>query len=78
MNTSTPGGYKALDFDNAVYNYRPGLAPQDSRLPPNYTQLLPEAAMAAFKAAKFEWGKVPQFVPPVEVRVKHVAQALFS
>jgi hypothetical protein len=34
--------------------------------------------MAAFKAAKFEWGNVPQFVPPVEVRVKHVAQALFS
>lgn len=69
---------KGLDFANAKYNYRPGLIPHDTKLPPNYTALLPEATLAAFKAMSFEWGKVPVWIPPVEVRVKHVGEALFS
>ncbi|KAF6764154.1 hypothetical protein DFP72DRAFT_870911 [Ephemerocybe angulata] len=69
---------KGPDFANAKYNYRPGLIPHDTKLPPNYTALLPEATLAAFKAMSFEWGKVPVWIPPVEVRVKHVAEALFS
>lgn len=66
------------DFANAVYNYRPNLIPHDSKLPPNYMELLPEGTLAAFQAMRFEWGKVPMWVPPVEVRVKKVGEALFS
>lgn len=69
---------KGPDFERAVYNYRPGLIPHDKNLPPNYAEVLPEKMMVAFKAMKFEWGNVPVWVPPVEVRTKNVGQALFS
>jgi nucleoporin NUP42 len=56
------------DFLNAPSTFRPGLTPYDSQLPPNYTTILPGLAMEAFKATKFEWGKVPEWIPPVELR----------
>jgi len=37
-------------------------------LPDNYMQLLPEAVKAAFESDKFEWGKVPEWIPPKELR----------
>ena len=40
--------------------------PCDSQLPSNYTTILPGLAMEAFKVPKFEWGKVPEWIPPVE------------
>jgi nucleoporin NUP42 len=37
-------------------------------LPPNYMALLPAAAKAAFEREQFEWGMVPEWVPPRELR----------
>jgi nucleoporin NUP42 len=37
-------------------------------LPPNYMDILPMDVKAAFAAEKFEWGKVPEWIPPKEVR----------
>jgi len=37
-------------------------------LPENYVEILPEVARAAFTAERFEWGGVPEWVPPREVR----------
>ncbi|KAG1735458.1 hypothetical protein EDB19DRAFT_1724599 [Suillus lakei] len=37
-------------------------------LPPNYMDLLPADVKAAFAAEKFEWGKIPEWIPPKEVR----------
>jgi len=48
--------------------YKPGVTPYDALLPPNYAGLLPETVVEAFKNEKFEFGKVPDWVPPVEFR----------
>jgi hypothetical protein len=47
---------------------RPGVDKHDGFLPQNYLDLLPPAARAAFEAAAFEWGNVPEMVPPIELR----------
>jgi nucleoporin NUP42 len=48
--------------------YRPGITPYDSQLPPNYVEMVPSVAVEAFKSKKFEWGKIPEWVPPIEFR----------
>ncbi|TFK29045.1 hypothetical protein FA15DRAFT_633053 [Coprinopsis marcescibilis] len=78
---TTPNTQGALDFHKAVYNYRPGIVPQDSRLPANYSEILPAGALVAFKGGKFEWGKVPEWIPPLELRQPQgpgKASAVFS
>ncbi|KAH7907520.1 hypothetical protein BJ138DRAFT_488074 [Hygrophoropsis aurantiaca] len=37
-------------------------------LPTNYADIIPADAKAAFQSEKFEWGKIPEWVPPKEVR----------
>ncbi|KAF9476715.1 hypothetical protein BDN70DRAFT_811804 [Pholiota conissans] len=39
-----------------------------STLPADYADILPQDAILAFKEAKFEFGSVPEWVPPVSVR----------
>ncbi|KAH6914552.1 hypothetical protein BKA70DRAFT_1556976 [Coprinopsis sp. MPI-PUGE-AT-0042] len=79
---STAGAGAKPDFSQAKFNYRPGIAPSDARLPANYIpgqgSVLPEAVLAAFAALKFEWGKVPEWVPPVQLRVRHQGESVFS
>ena len=50
--------------------YRPGATKYDDLLPANYAELVPKAALEAFKSSseKFEWGEVPEWVPPKELR----------
>ncbi|KAF9458474.1 hypothetical protein BDZ94DRAFT_1226234 [Collybia nuda] len=48
--------------------YKPNTTPYDQQLPPNYMQLIPPAALDAFQSQKFEWGKVPDWIPPLELR----------
>ncbi|KAJ3505440.1 hypothetical protein NLJ89_g7419 [Agrocybe chaxingu] len=68
-NTNSKSSTSApLDFSRIKASYKPGSTPYDSTLPPNYSELLPKAMVEAFKAAKFEWGKVPEWVPPLDVR----------
>ncbi|KAI6135233.1 hypothetical protein EDD17DRAFT_1546695 [Pisolithus thermaeus] len=37
-------------------------------LPPNYLDIIPPDVRAAFESDKFEWGKIPEWIPPKEVR----------
>jgi len=53
---------------NAKEAYKPGSTPYDQQLPQRYGEMLPKTALEAFRAARFEWGKVPEWVPPLEVR----------
>ena len=39
-----------------------------SLLPPNYSDILPADVKTAFTNDKFEWGKIPEWIPPKEVR----------
>ena len=50
--------------------YKPGTTKYDDLLPPNYIDLVPKAALEAFKSdsEKFEWNNIPEWVPPKEVR----------
>jgi nucleoporin NUP42 len=32
------------------------------------TEIIPKAVLEVFKAEKFEWGNVPEWIPPVELR----------
>jgi len=45
-----------------------GLDKYDALLPDNYIELLPPTALEAFMGDNFEWGKIPEFVPPKELR----------
>ncbi|KAF8165892.1 hypothetical protein B0H34DRAFT_787201 [Crassisporium funariophilum] len=56
------------DFAITKSPYKPGSTPYDHQLPPKYAQLLPKSAMEAFQSVKFDWGTVPEWVPPLEVR----------
>ncbi|KAF8892857.1 hypothetical protein CPB85DRAFT_1331113 [Mucidula mucida] len=56
------------DFGAKPGVYRPGTSPYDSLLPQDYMNKLSEEAREAFKADRFTWGKVPDFVPPLELR----------
>ncbi|TDL30042.1 hypothetical protein BD410DRAFT_50624 [Rickenella mellea] len=58
------------DFQAAIASFKatPGEDKYDALLPPNYADLLPAAAREAFESAKFEWGKIPDLVPPPQFR----------
>jgi len=58
----------APDFANAPSQYKPGLTPYDLNLPSDYLNRLPPEALEAFKSQKFEWGKIPDWIPPLELR----------
>ncbi|KDR84254.1 hypothetical protein GALMADRAFT_87139 [Galerina marginata CBS 339.88] len=66
MKSSVSSG--PLDFSIIKGTYKPGSTPYDEQLPPNYMDLLPKSAQEAFQSTRFEWGKVPEFVPPLSVR----------
>ncbi|KAG6899987.1 hypothetical protein C0993_004606 [Termitomyces sp. T159_Od127] len=66
-----PGPAKAdskPDFAHARSLYQKGATPYDALLPPDYALRLPEGARRAFERARFEWGDVPEWTPPLEVR----------
>lgn len=58
------------DFALAKSRVRPKLDGDrfTSLLPPNYSDILPADVKAAFVSEKFEWGKIPEWIPPKEVR----------
>ncbi|KAG6902201.1 hypothetical protein C0995_003033 [Termitomyces sp. Mi166 len=56
------------DFAGARSLYQQGLTPYDQLLPADYAQRLPEGVRSAFEGERFEWGSVPEWVPPMEVR----------
>ncbi|KDQ64045.1 hypothetical protein JAAARDRAFT_144449 [Jaapia argillacea MUCL 33604] len=56
------------DFLNAKSSYKPGTNKYDALLPDNYLQLLPKVARDAFEGTKFEWGSIPEWIPPKELR----------
>jgi hypothetical protein len=47
---------------------RPGADQHDALLPADYLLLIPAAARAAFEMPMFEWGNIPEMVPPIELR----------
>lgn len=48
--------------------FKPGSTPYDQQIPSNYKESLPKSVVQAFESQNFEWGKVPEWVPPVETR----------
>jgi len=48
--------------------YKPDSTPYDQQIPLNYKEALPKSVVQAFENQKFEWGDIPEWVPPVEVR----------
>ncbi|THH14183.1 hypothetical protein EW146_g6130 [Bondarzewia mesenterica] len=56
------------DFANAKSTYKPGLDKYDVLLPSDYLSLIPKSARDAFEATRFDWGNVPEWVPPTEMR----------
>ncbi|KAG7097553.1 hypothetical protein E1B28_004891 [Marasmius oreades] len=58
------------DFKSAMsQSYVQGKCPYDSQLPANYlSEVVPKNVIELFKAEKFEWGKVPDWIPPLELR----------
>jgi len=74
MKTPTASATPALDFTlsnpalNAKKAYKPGSTPYDQQLPQKYGEMLPKTVVEAFKAVRFEWGKVPEWVPPLDMR----------
>jgi len=47
---------------------KPGYTPYDSLLGPEYAKMIPQRVVQAFMKDKFEFGQVPDWVPPLEVR----------
>ncbi|KAJ8087231.1 hypothetical protein PM082_006061 [Marasmius tenuissimus] len=60
----------APDFKAAMAkSYVAGKCPYDAQLPGNYlSEVVPKDVIEVFKAEKFEWGKVPDWIPPLELR----------
>ena len=48
--------------------YKPGSTPYDQQIPSNYKESLPKSVVEAFESQNFEWGKIPECIPPVETR----------
>ena len=59
---AVPGGSRQTTL------FKPNSTPYDGNIPPNYSDLVPRDALEAFKSKKFEWGAVPECVPPFELR----------
>ncbi|KDQ15489.1 hypothetical protein BOTBODRAFT_65540 [Botryobasidium botryosum FD-172 SS1] len=47
---------------------QPPKDPFASLLPPNYLEILPQSLRAAFESDEFEWGNIPEWIPPTELR----------
>lgn len=58
------------DFEAAKKRWKakPGRDNYDDMLPADYAEVLPPEAIQAFRADRFELGKIPEFVPPKELR----------
>jgi nucleoporin NUP42 len=56
------------NFSTGTQAYRPGLDKYDALLPDNYLQILPKTTREAFESKKFVWGKIPEWIPPKELR----------
>ncbi|KAG5644807.1 hypothetical protein DXG03_007629 [Asterophora parasitica] len=54
------------DFSKVKSLYTPGLSAYDQLLPPDYMKLIPATALEAFQDQRFEWGKIPDWIPPLE------------
>jgi nucleoporin NUP42 len=72
--TVTPSTEKpasgAPDFASAksVVKMKPGADRYIGLLPADYNEMIPADIKAAFTGAKFEWGKIPDWIPPEGVR----------
>ena len=53
---------------DAVATNKPVVALDVEMIPAEYMAMLPQPAKEAFQAPKFEWGKIPDWVPPRELR----------
>lgn len=47
---------------------KPGADPYLDLLPDDYSEMIPADVKIAFTGIKFEWGKIPDWIPPEEVR----------
>lgn len=58
------------DFASAksTAKMKPGADRYLGLLPHDYNEMIPAEVKAAFTSVKFEWGKIPDWVPPEEVR----------
>ncbi|KIJ69744.1 hypothetical protein HYDPIDRAFT_78250, partial [Hydnomerulius pinastri MD-312] len=67
---SAPSATGAPDF--ALAKSRTRAKPEADRyaplLPNDYFDIIPADVKAAFMGDKFEWGKIPEWIPPKEVR----------
>ncbi|EJD01658.1 uncharacterized protein FOMMEDRAFT_148093 [Fomitiporia mediterranea MF3/22] len=52
----------------AAIKVEPGNDKHDGLLPRDYADKLPASVKEAFAAPRFEWGKIPEWVPPVDFR----------
>ena len=48
--------------------YKAGSTPYDGMLSPDYAEMVPREAVEAFKSNMFQLGKVPECIPPLEMR----------
>ncbi|PAV21417.1 hypothetical protein PNOK_0404400 [Pyrrhoderma noxium] len=58
------------DFTSALSSVKaiPMLDKHDGLLPKDYANQLPADVREIFAAEKFEWGKIPEWLPPIEMR----------
>ena len=58
------------DFSVALATVKPDLGrdKHDAILPSDYADQIPESAKEAFASDHFELGKIPEWVPPVQLR----------
>jgi nucleoporin NUP42 len=75
LTVNTGGQSGAQGFNGALPTLSAGVSapaapdPYAHLLPPNYIQTLPESIKAAFaREEDFEWGNIPEWIPPTEMR----------
>lgn len=72
--TVTPSSEKPAsgmpDFARAkaAARMKPGADRYLGLLPNDYNEMIPADVKVAFMDVKFEWGKIPDWIPPEEVR----------
>ncbi|KAF8517137.1 hypothetical protein BU17DRAFT_50197, partial [Hysterangium stoloniferum] len=54
--------------DHASFSFENSKDPYAVLLPPNYLDIIPKAAKDAFASQEFQWGHVPEWAPPMEMR----------
>jgi len=47
---------------------KPGYTPYDRLLVSEYAKMIPQRVVQVFMKDKFEFGQVPDWVPPIEMR----------